>query len=87
MRSKDKPKGCNDEHFHGFCHDAWHINQPAAKQVHILLFCIWMASVNLVLKSHLLFWWIWMNFRQSFTKCSILTPDIRKQPQTSSESI
>ena len=29
------------------------------------------------------YWWIWMNFHQSFKKCSILTPDIRKQPQTS----
>ena len=27
--------------------------------------------------------WIWMNFHQSFKKCSILTPDMRKQPQTS----
>ena len=28
-----------------------------------------------------------MNFHQSFKKCSILTPDIRKQPQTSLELI
>ena len=28
-----------------------------------------------------------MNFHQSFKKYSILTPDIRKQPQTSLESI
>ena len=28
-----------------------------------------------------------MNFHQSFKQCSILTPDIRKQPQTSLESI
>ena len=28
-----------------------------------------------------------MNFHQFFKKCSILTPDIRKQPQTSLESI
>ena len=28
-----------------------------------------------------------VNFYQSFKKCSILTPDIRKQPQTSLESI
>ena len=28
-----------------------------------------------------------MNFYQSFEKCSILTPDIRKQPQTSLESL
>ena len=28
-----------------------------------------------------------MNFHKSFKKCSIPTPDIRKQPQTSLESI
>ena len=28
-----------------------------------------------------------MNFHQSFEKCSILTPDIIKQPQTSLESL
>ena len=28
-----------------------------------------------------------MNFLQSFKKCNILTPDSRKQPQTSSELI
>ena len=28
-----------------------------------------------------------MNFHQSFKKCGILTPDIKKQPQTSLESI
>ena len=30
--------------------------------------------------------WIWMNFHQSFKKCSILTPDFRKQPQISLKS-
>ena len=34
------------------------------------------------------YWWIWINIQiQSFEKCSILTPDIRKQPQTSLESL
>ena len=31
------------------------------------------------------YWWIWMNFHQSFEKCSILALDIRKQPETSLE--
>ena len=31
--------------------------------------------------------WIWINFHQSFEKCSILTPDISKQPHTSLESL
>ena len=28
-----------------------------------------------------------MNFHQCFEKCSIITPDVRKQPQTSMESL
>ena len=35
------------------------------------------------LKAKVLYRWIWMKFHQSFKKCSILTPDIRKQHQTS----
>ena len=31
--------------------------------------------------------WIWMKLRQSFKLCSILTPDIRQQPETSFASL
>ena len=40
-----------------------------------------MTSVKMI------YWWIWMNSHLSLGKCSILTPEIRKQYQTSLESL
>ena len=39
-----------------------------------------------LLKNTVLYWRIWMNFHPSFANGSILTPDIKKQSQTSIES-
>ena len=43
----------------------------------------WMTKTCTILKAIVQYWWIWTNFHKSFKKCSILTPNTRKQPQTS----
>ena len=50
-------------------------------------FLITNVSLNIEFNHGIHFAWIWMNFHQSFEKCSILTSDIGKQPQTSSKSV
>ena len=57
-----------------------------------LNFELWFLIISLLFDKRLYIyndfsWWTWMIFHQSFGKCSILTPDSRKQPQTSLESL
>ena len=40
-----------------------------------------------IIKAIVYFLWIGTDFHQSFKKCSIFTPDIRKQPHISLESV
>ena len=53
----------------------------------ILLYIKIVGNNRTILKAIVQFWWIGMDFHQSFKKCSIFTPDIRKQPHISLESV
>ena len=59
-----------------------------SESIQNLLTILYILKIKNKLKSHHKATWINLNeFSQSFDKCSILTPDIRKQPQTSIESL
>ena len=63
----------------------WQWITPFPKSVMFVLFknLIFSSTFHAVASYILSHLWIWMNFHQLFEKCSILFPDIRKQPQTS----
>ena len=44
-------------------------------------------TLSVAMKAIVWYWWIWMHFHQSVKKCSIPTPETRKQCHTSLESI